>query len=359
MGAMRTFLVSFAVGYFGTNAVVADPAADFLVKGLVTATFTPMTENGSLDLSRIPAMARYLNSTGVHWIFSGGTTGESVDLTLPERKAMAAEWVKMAKEHGQRVIVHVGADSILDAEDLALHAQSIGADAIAAMPPTFIKPSTVAGLVATMKVIAAAAPQLPFYYYHIPSMTGVDLKMADFLAAADPQIPTLRGVKFTDYNLDDLQLCMNYGFTDSHHHFAGAKANMLFGRDQMMLSAVVLGAEAAVGSTYNWNGELQNHIFTAFARGDLATARAAQLATTRLIKVLQDSSPLEPGTNTFKVLMDVLPGVPSVGPARLPYLPSKSTAARTKLLELVRVWCHSTPPSVRPSYCQGLLTLQV
>jgi N-acetylneuraminate lyase len=72
----------------------------------------------------------------VHWVFSAGSTGESVDLTVAERKAMAAAWVQAAKQYGQRVIVHVGADSVVDARDMAAHAQSVGADAVAAMPPT-------------------------------------------------------------------------------------------------------------------------------------------------------------------------------------------------------------------------------
>ena len=80
----------------------------------------------SLDLTRIPVLAQYLNDTGVHWIFSAGSTGESVDLTVAERKAMAEAWVKVAKGYpGMRVIVHVGADSVVDARDMAAHAQPV------------------------------------------------------------------------------------------------------------------------------------------------------------------------------------------------------------------------------------------
>ena len=122
-------------------AVAAAPPANFIIKGLVAPTyvlipmlllftsahdnvsflphrFTPMKDNGdgttSVDLTRIPALAEYLNNTGVHWIFSAGSTGESVDLTVAERKAMAEAWVKIAPKYGQRVIVHVGADSVVD-----------------------------------------------------------------------------------------------------------------------------------------------------------------------------------------------------------------------------------------------------
>ena len=89
-----------------------------------------MKDNGdgttSVDLTRIPALAQYLNDTGVHWIFSAGSTGESVDLTVAERKAMAEAWVKVAKGYpGMRVIVHVGADSVVDARDMAAHAQPV------------------------------------------------------------------------------------------------------------------------------------------------------------------------------------------------------------------------------------------
>jgi N-acetylneuraminate lyase len=93
-----------------------------------------------------------------------------------------------------------------------------------------------------MGAIASAAPSLPFYYYHIPSATNVDLPMVDFLAVADGLIQNLAGIKYTHYDLEDLQLCLHYG---------GGKYNILFGRDQYLLAAVALGVRGAVGSTYS------------------------------------------------------------------------------------------------------------
>ena len=106
-----------------------------------------------------------------------------------------------------------------------------------------------------MGAIASAAPSLPFYYYHIPSATNVDLPMVDFLAVADDLIQNLAGIKYTHYDLEDLQLCLHYG---------GGKYNILFGRDQYLLAAVALGVRGAVGSTYNFMGDTMARILSAF-----------------------------------------------------------------------------------------------
>jgi N-acetylneuraminate lyase len=73
------------------------------------------------------------------------------------------------KQHAPHfgLIVHIGAASIEDSKELARHAESIGAPAIASIPPVFFKPENVPDLVSTMQDIAAAAPKTPFYYYRI------------------------------------------------------------------------------------------------------------------------------------------------------------------------------------------------
>jgi N-acetylneuraminate lyase len=162
------------------------------IKGLVAPVVTAFTADGELDIARVSVQAAFLNASGVHWVFTAGTTGESVDLTVEERKRLAEEWIRVAPKYDMHVIVHVGTDSVVDAVDMAKHAAAHGADAIAAMPPTYLRPATVEALVQTVGRIAAVAPQTPFYYYHIPSLTGVAFPMNDFVALADAGVPTLR-----------------------------------------------------------------------------------------------------------------------------------------------------------------------
>ncbi|MGC4073014.1 MAG: dihydrodipicolinate synthase family protein [Nibricoccus sp.] len=102
---------------------------------------------------------------------------------------VAEAWVKQADEK-LRVIVHVGHNCLIDAQELTRHAAKIGASAASAFAPCFFKPRDNDELVDWCRKLAGAAPGLPFYYYNIPSMTGVNLKVAPFLAKArrsDPE----------------------------------------------------------------------------------------------------------------------------------------------------------------------------
>jgi N-acetylneuraminate lyase len=201
------------------------------------------------------------------------------------------------------VIVHVGHSSLVEAGEFARHAQEIGADAIAAIAPSFFKPASVTELVAWCAQVARHAPKLPFYFYHMPGMTGVTFAAADFLTVARDQIPTLAGVKFTHENLMD--------FARSSEHSDGM-FNLLFGRDEILLSALALGARGAVGSTYNFAAPLYLRIIAAFERGDLAAARRDQLRAIEFIAVLERHGGLAAGKSAMKLI-----GV-DCGPVRLP-----------------------------------------
>ena len=209
----------------------------FWITGLVPATFTPMHEDGSLNLAQAGPIVEHLVAKGVSALFVCGSTGESASMTTEERKAMATAYVAAAAGRVP-VIVHVGHTSLADARDLASHAQQIGAAAIAALPPFYVKPASVDVLVQCMAQIAAAAPDLPFYYYHIPGLTGVNLDMVAFLRQGAERIPTLAGIKYSSPTLYEFQACLA---------FDGGRYNMLFGVDEMLLSGLASGAHGRGG----------------------------------------------------------------------------------------------------------------
>lgn len=318
------------------------------INGLVAAVFTPFDQNGSITTEGIDAYARWLNQSGVFVVFVSGTTGESLDLTSEERRSVAEAWAVAGPRHGVRVIVHVGAESVRTAQSLAAHAASLdGVYAIAAMPPVFFKPGSILALVDTMGSIAAAAPRLPFYYYHIPQKTEVNFNMRDFLAAADGVIPNLAGIKFTHTALDDLQYCLRFRFKD------GSSPDIMFGKDEMLLAALALGVKAAVGTTYNYNGALQNTLLRAFKAGDLATAQNAQFDTTTLIESALDFSSSSPEFG-FKVLMNFVMDslkLPGVGAARLPFIRATPQQYETFTRQIVN-WCKTA--SIGSSWCAPL-----
>jgi N-acetylneuraminate lyase len=234
--------------------------------GLVAAPFTPFRADGGIDEGTIERLAAALGDDGVTAAFVCGTTGEGPSLTTAERKRVAERWVASAPAN-LRIIVHVGAACGGDCRDLAAHAAGSGAAAIGCLAPFFFRPATVRDLVDFCRPVAAAASDLPFYYYHIPSMTGAAFPMIDFLRAAADAIPTLAGVKYTHDDLHDLMRCLR---------FEDGRFDVLFGRDEMLLAGLACGVQGAIGSTYNFMAGVYHGLIAAFRAGDLETARRHQ-----------------------------------------------------------------------------------
>jgi len=242
-------------------------------QGLIAAPPTGFLADGSIDLAVVPPLAEHLHRQGLAGVFVNGTTGEGLSLTTAERETLALAWRK-ALPAPMRLIVHVGHTCLAESRGLAAHAQRIGADAVATIPPIFYKPAGIDELIASCAAIAEAAPELPFYYYHIPSMTGVSIAVAPFLEAAVERIPNLAGAKFTFESLYDYIGCIRA---------CDGRFDVLWGRDEMLLGALATGAQGAVGSTYNVMAPIFIKLIDAFRNGDLDRARALQARATTTI----------------------------------------------------------------------------
>jgi N-acetylneuraminate lyase len=272
------------------------------LSGLIAAPFTSFHPDGSLRLDTIEAQAHSLVANRVRAVFVCGTTGECASLTVAERMQIAAHWRKVAGTDLQ-VLVHAGHTCLSDSKTLAAHAQEIGAAGVGCFAPFFFKPTRTEDLVAHCAQVAAAAPSLPFYFYQIPSMTGVSLPAADFLRIGSAQIPNLAGVKFTHENLMDYAACVRA---------ENGRFDALFGRDEILLAGLSLGARGAIGSTYNFIAPIYHLILEAFAQGDLVTAQRHQARANAVIEVFIKWGGLPAG----KAIMQIL-GL-DCGPVRLP-----------------------------------------
>ncbi|XP_072367346.1 N-acetylneuraminate lyase isoform X2 [Scyliorhinus torazame] len=236
--------------------------------GLVAATFTPMTQDNEINLSVIGQYVDYLVKVqGIKNIFVNGTTGEGLSLTVEERKLLAEEWISQGKDKLDQVIIHVGSLSIKESQQLAKHAAEYNASGIAVISPFFFKPQSIEALIEFLKEVASAAPSTPFYYYHLPEFTGVSLNIVELLDGIEKRIPTFQGIKFTSSDLLDFGQCV---------HKYKDKFALLYGKDEVLLSAMVLGASGAVGSTYNYVGNLCNKMLTVTEKGDFNMAREHQ-----------------------------------------------------------------------------------
>ena len=245
--------------------------------GLVAATHTPFAADGQLNLSAVAKQAEHLHHAGVNTVFIAGSTGESHSLTVAERLALAQRWSEVVRGSKLRLVVHVGSNCLADARVLAAQAQSLGAAAIAALAPSYFKPRSLDTLIACCAEIAGAAPALPFYFYDIPALTGVQFSMPEFLAIAPDRIPTLAGIKFTNADLMAYQRCL---------HVQDGRFDIPWGLDEYLLAALALGAVGAVGSSYNFAAPLYHRMIAAFSRGELATARVEQYRSVQLIELL-------------------------------------------------------------------------
>ena len=236
------------------------------INGLIVAPFTPMNPDRSINYDLIKKQASIFSNNKLSGVFICGTTGESLSLTIEERMQISEKWKKYIDKQ-LLLIVHVGSECLLYAKELAKHAQSIGANAIATIGPTFFRPSNIKDLVEFCYEIASAAPELPFYYYHIPSMTGLNFKMNEFLKYAENRISNLAGIKYTHEDLYDFNRCMEY---------KNSKYDILFGRDEILLAGLSLGARGAVGSFYNFASPIFYQILLNFNRGNIKRAQQLQ-----------------------------------------------------------------------------------
>lgn len=244
--------------------------------GLIDAPFTPFREDGEINLDIIPQYAALLARNGLKGVFINGSSGEGYMLTEEERMQLAEVWVRAAKEvnttEGEafKVIVHVGSTMVKSSRRLAQHAQEIGAWGIGAMATPFPKINRVEELVKYCEEIASGAPELPFYFYHIPAFNGAFLSMYDFLRAVDEsgRIPNLAGIKYTFESLYEYNRCRRY---------KNGKYDMLHGQDETILPCLAMGgAQGGIGGTTNYNGKVLTGIIDAWKEGDLDRARELQ-----------------------------------------------------------------------------------
>lgn len=272
--------------------------------GLVAATFAGYKENGEINLEVIPHVVEKLIEDGVAGVFVCGTNGEGPNLTIEERMAISEAYVKAANKR-IIIMVHVGHSSIKEAKKLAKHAEEVGADVVSSVSAFYFKPASVRALVLSLAEIASAAPSLPFYYYNIPHLTGVNMDMLEFMRIAEELIPNFAGLKYTATTLHEYEACLNY---------KEGKYDILYGLDEMLLGALAVGAKGAVGSTYTFAAPLYNKIIESFENKRMEEARKLQMVSISLVQSLVKFAPIP----AQRAIVDM--GDLNLGPCRLPLI---------------------------------------
>ncbi|MDT0554023.1 dihydrodipicolinate synthase family protein [Urechidicola vernalis] len=291
------------------------------IKNLIAATYTPLKDDGSLNVDLVPRYNEFLKKNKVAGVFVNGSTGDFVSLTVDERKEIIEAWSKV-KSDDFFVINHVGHTSLKVSKDLVTHCAD-KVDAISTLAPYYFTVPTLESLVEYCAEIAACAPHLPFYYYHIPVLSGADFSMLEFLKLAETKIPNLGGIKFTKNDVIDYRYCKNY---------KNGKYNILYGVDEMLLSSLPYEATGWVGSTYNHLAPLYYGIIEAFKLGDHTLASQLQTKSAQFVDELNGRGGFNGAGKSFMKVLGV-----DCGPCRYPH----KTFSDEELSEVKKILTNS------------------
>ena len=232
-------------------------------QGVFPAFYACYEADGSVSPARTRALARYLLNKGVQGLYVGGSSGECIYQSVEERK-MVLEHV-MAEVGGKlTIIAHVACNNTADSQELARHAESLGVDAIAAIPPIYFHLPAY-GIAEYWNDISAAAPNTDFIIYNIPQLAGVSLTQT--LLEMMKKNPKVIGVKNSSMPTQDIELWKEIGGTD----FA-----VMNGPDEQFVSGLAMGATGGIGGTYAVMPELYLKIFELYNAGQVQQAAALQ-----------------------------------------------------------------------------------
>jgi N-acetylneuraminate lyase len=287
---------------------------------ILPAVFTPMFADGTINYERITSLYNRCIESGFKGIFLNGTTGECMSLNIAERKKLVEAWMTCRKKnnnHEFKIFVHIGSSNLYEAAEMAEHAQAQGADGIAMVPTFYFRPKTLTELLDQCKYVASAAPEAPFYYYNIPSLTGVNFPLTSFMELAAREIPTFAGLKNSYNDLVDYQQCL---------HFSKGEYGLYWGTDEVFMMVYAAGNRNYVGSTYNFMGEVYFRMLDAYHTGNFEKLTTLEAEATAIYRIMSDYNSLIAGKEIMRHI-----GI-DCGPVRRP-LKNLKAAESTALLD--------------------------
>lgn len=239
-------------------------------QGVFPAFYACYDDAGAISPERVRALTRHLMDKGVQGLYVGGSSGECIYQSVEERKVVLEN--VMAEAKGKlTIIAHVACNNTADSQVLARHAESLGVDAIAAIPPIYFHLPPY-GIAEYWNDISAAAPNTDFIIYNIPQLAGVALTPA--LLAEMRKNPRVIGVKNSSMPTQDIQMWKDQG---------GADFVVMNGPDEQFVSGLAMGATGGIGGTYAVMPELYLKIRELFCAGKVTEAAAAQNDACRII----------------------------------------------------------------------------
>ena len=268
-------------------------------QGIIPAFYACYDVSGKINPQAVRELTRWFIEKGVKGVYVGGSSGECIYQSKEERKLVLEN--VMAEAKGKlTVIAHVACNNTADSQELAAHAESLGVDAIASIPPIYfhLPPYAIAKY---WNDISAAAPNTDFIIYNIPQLAGVALTVP--LLKEMLKNPRCIGVKNSSMPTQDIQMWRDEG------------AIVFNGPDEQLISGLVMGAVGGIGGTYGAMPELYVKLYDCVKAGDLATALEIQNDCCRIIYKLCSGH-----GNMYGMIKEVLRrmGCPDCGSDRAP-----------------------------------------
>lgn len=286
-------------------------------QGIIPAFYACYEDDGSVSAERTKAFATYLYKKGVKGLYVCGSSGECIYQSVAERK-LILESVMEAVGDKLTVIAHVACNNTADSMELAKHAQSLGVDAIAAIPPIYFRLPEEA-IAKYWNDISSAAPDTDFIIYNIPQLAGVSLTMSLYKEML--KNPKVIGVKNSSMPTQDIQMFKAEG---------GDDVIIFNGPDEQFVAGRAIGAQGGIGGTYGVMPELFIECDRLIKVGDFAQAQKIQYAINEIIYAMCDCK-----CNMYAAAKEILrlQGI-DIGDAREPLIKlkeeSKPLAAKVK-----------------------------
>lgn len=270
-------------------------------QGIFPAFYACYDASGAINPAAVRALTRFFIEQGVKGVYVGGSSGECIYQSVEERKLVLENVMEEAR--GQlTVIAHVACNNTADSMVLAAHAESLGVDAIAAIPPIYFKLPPYA-IAKYWNDISEAAPNTDFIIYNIPQLAGVSLTVP--LLKTMLRNPRVIGVKNSSMPVQDIQMWADEG------------AIVFNGPDEQLISGLVMGAVGGIGGTYGAMPRLYGKLYELVGSGDLATAREIQNDCCRIIYKMCSGH-----GNMYAMIKEILRlnGGPDCGGVRAPLI---------------------------------------
>ena len=239
-------------------------------KGVIPAFYACYDEKGEISPAGVQRLAQYFIDKGVKGVYVNGSSGECIYQSVEDKKIVLENVMKVAKGK-LTVIAHVACNNTKDSMELAAHAESLGVDAIASIPPIYFRLPDHA-IAKYWNDISSAAPNTDFVIYNIPQLAGVAL--SNSLFAEMRKNPRVIGVKNSSMPVQDIQM---------FKADAGDDYIIFNGPDEQFISGRVIGAEAGIGGTYGVMPELFLKMNELVKAGQLEAAMPIQYAANSII----------------------------------------------------------------------------